>query len=84
MPARLEPEVDLFVEDTTIKIYAQLPGVSEKDIHLALRDDMLELEAKGIDRIFYKELLLPKPVQPDSLQTRFHNGILEITLILEV
>ncbi len=84
MPARLEPEVDLFVEDTTIKIYAQLPGVCEKDIHLALRDDMLELEAKGIGRVFYKELLLPKPVQPDSLQTRFHNGILEITLILAV
>lgn len=84
MPARLEPETDLFVEDATIKIYAQLPGVAEKDIQLALHDDMLELEAKSAGRSFYKEIMLPKPVQPNSLETRFRNSILEITLTLAV
>ncbi len=84
VPAQVEPETDVFLEAAAIKIYAQLPGVEEKDITLTLNKDMLELEAKNAKQRFYKEILLPKPVQSESMEKRFHNGILEITFILAV
>ncbi len=83
-PLQVEPETDLFLEAAVIKIYAQLPGVEEKEITLTLNKDILELEAKSLKQRFYKEILLPKPVQPESMEKRFHNGILEITFILAV
>ncbi|MDW8466304.1 MAG: Hsp20/alpha crystallin family protein [Chloroherpetonaceae bacterium] len=84
MPKTIEPDTDLFVEATAIKIYVQLPGVQEKDIRLVLRGDILELEAKGTRQHFYKEILLPKPVQPSSLEKHLRNGVLEISLWLSV
>ncbi len=84
VPVQIEPEVDVFLEAAAIKIYAQLPGVEEKDIKLTLNKDILELEAKSSKQRFYKEILLPKPVQPEPVEKRFHNGILEITFILAV
>lgn len=83
-PKVLEPEVDLFVEDAAIKIYVQLPGVQENNIRLTLHDDVLKLEAKSAAQTFYKEILLPKPVQPESLMKSLRNGVLEITLVLAV
>ncbi|MCS7211354.1 MAG: Hsp20/alpha crystallin family protein [Chloroherpetonaceae bacterium] len=84
VPKTIEPDTDLFVEATAIKIYVQLPGVQEKDIRLVLRGDILELEAKGTRQHFYKEILLPKPVQPSSLEKHLRNGVLEISLWLSV
>jgi HSP20 family molecular chaperone IbpA len=84
VPVQAEPETDVFIEAASIKIYAQLPGVEEKDITLTLNKDILELEAKNAKQRFYKEILLPKPVQPESMEKRFHNGILEIAFILAV
>jgi HSP20 family molecular chaperone IbpA len=84
VPAQVEPETDVFLEAAAIKIYAQLPGVEEKDIKITLNKDILELEAQSSKQRFYKELLLPKSVQPESMEKRFHNGVLEITFILAV
>ncbi len=74
-----EPLLDLFDETGEILIVAELPGVQEEEIHVELQDDILTLETTG-ERKYAKEVLLPNPVDPESLTKTYKNGILELHL----
>ncbi len=75
-----EPLVDVFDERDYLMVIAELPGVEEKDIHLEIKGDILEVKAEGKDRKYNKEVLLPSEVEADSLKTGYKNGVLEIKL----
>lgn len=75
-----EPMVDVFDEKEAIKVIAELPGVSQEDIKLELKGDILTLKAEHADKKYSKEILLPRAVDEDGLTSSFNNGILEITL----
>ena len=74
-----EPLVDVFDEPEEIIITAELPGVAEEQIDIALEDDILSLHATGT-RKYAKEILLSSPVDAASLAHTYNNGILEIRL----
>ena len=74
-----EPLVDVFDEAQEIVIAAELPGVSETEIHIEIQDDVLSLETNG-ERKYAKEILLPTEVDAASLQKTYKNGILELRL----
>jgi len=74
-----EPLVDLFDEEQEIVIVAELPGVSEEEIHIEVQDDILSLETTG-ERKYAKEILLPGTVEATTLQKTYRNGILELRL----
>jgi HSP20 family protein len=73
------PLVDVFDEAQEIVIAAELPGVSEEEIHIDIQDDVLSLETTG-ERKYAKEILLPAVVDVTSLQKTYKNGILELRL----
>lgn len=75
-----EPIVDLFDEDSTIQVIAELPGVTSESIELDAQGDILTINAEGEDRKYSKEVLLPTTVDPNSLEKNYRNGILEIRL----
>ena len=75
-----EPLVDVFDEKDHIRVIAELPGVSEEDVQLDVKGDILNLKAEGKERKYAKEVLLPCPVKPESLQKSFRHGILELKL----
>jgi len=75
-----EPIVDIFDEGKKLVVIAELPGVGEKDIHLEVKDDILDLSAEAKDRKYSKEVLLPSPVDADSMESSYKNGVLEIKL----
>lgn len=75
-----EPIVDLFDEKGSIRLIAELPGVSDEGLTIELKGDILNLNAAGKERQYAKEILLPYPVKKESLQKSFRNGILEIRL----
>ncbi|MBI4299026.1 MAG: helix-turn-helix domain-containing protein [Chloroflexi bacterium] len=75
-----EPLVDALEEETRVVIVAELPGVEEKDIQAQVQGDILVLSASTANRRYYKELLLPTPVDIASMNSSYRNGILEITL----
>jgi len=75
-----EPIVDVFDEGESLVVIAELPGVEEDDIHLEVKDDILDLSAEAEHRKYSKEILLPSPVDADSLESSYKNGILEIKL----
>jgi len=75
-----EPIVDVFDEGEKLIVIAELPGVEEKDIHLEVKDDILDLSAEAKDRKYSKEVLLPSLVDAGSMEYSYKNGILEIKL----
>ena len=75
-----EPIADVFDEGEKLVVIAELPGVEEKDIHLEVKDDVLDLSAEAKDRKYSKEVLLPSPIDADSMESSYKNGVLEIKL----
>ena len=75
-----EPIVDVFDEGECLVVIAELPGVAEDDIHLEVKDDILDLSAEGKKTKYSKEILLPSSVDAESMESSYKNGILEIEL----
>jgi HSP20 family protein len=73
-----EPLTDVFDEEHQVKIYAEMPGINQEDIHLDLKDDILDIRAESSKRKYHKEVLLPAQVDPKTMTFRYNNGILEI------
>lgn len=92
----LAPAMDVTETDKELRVTAELPGVSEKDIDISLNDDLLTLRAeKKQERTeeregmhitersfgtFQRSLRLPYQVNADQVQARFENGVLRITM----
>jgi HSP20 family protein len=74
-----EPLVDVFDEGHEIVIVVELPGVTETDIQIDLKDDILSIETTG-SRKYAKEILLSEAADASSLQKTYTNGILELRL----
>ena len=75
-----EPMVDVFDEGNEVVVIAEIPGVQENAIKLEARQDILVLSASDGDRKYSKEVLLPCPVQAETMKSSYRNGILEIRL----
>jgi HSP20 family protein len=78
--AEREPIIDVFDEGPEVKIYAEMPGVSESDIKLDLKGDILDIAARSDGRRYHKELLLPCAVKPATVASSYKNGILEVRI----
>ena len=88
------PAMDLVEEGDHYVLRADLPGVSEKDVNVELEDNVLTISGErksehehreeGYYRIerasgaFSRSLTLPEGIDPDSVQARFDNGVLEV------
>ncbi len=74
-----EPLVDVFDDEKTVRVIAELPGVEKKDINLDAADKKLTISV-DTGRKYYKTVDLPTEVDADSAQASYRNGILEVTL----
>jgi HSP20 family protein len=75
-----EPLVDVMEEDEDVVVVAELPGVERDDIDLHAAYDKLVISVDTPKRRFHKELRLPASVNPNSAQTSYKNGVLEVRL----
>jgi len=73
-----EPLVDVLEEEDYLSVIAEVPGVEKQDIALHLEGDMLEIAASTRDRKYWKEVLLPWAVDPQSIESSYRNGVLEV------
>lgn len=95
-PALIAPQLNVSETDSDIRITAELPGVTENDVHVELNDDVLVIRGeKKVERkeekerfhfversygTFQRALQLPFPVDPEQVQANFENGVLTVTL----
>lgn len=75
-----EPMTDVFDEKTEIAIFAEMPGIEEKDLKIDLKDDILTFSAERNTRKYHKELLLPLKLKSENMKIKYNNGILEIRI----
>jgi len=75
-----EPLVDTVVDQNTVKVVAELPGVERSEINLEGTESSLTISVNNPDRKYYKELELPAEVDPNSSKASYKNGVLEVVL----
>jgi HSP20 family protein len=91
---RWTPAMDLLETEEQFVLRADLPGLSESDVHIELEDNVLtvsgerkaEHEAKreGFYRMeraygsFSRSLTLPKGIDPEAVTAAFDRGVLEV------
>jgi HSP20 family protein len=75
-----EPLVDVLEEDEDVVVVAELPGVEKEDIKLHAAKDNLTISVDTSNRKYYKELDLPRGVDPGSARAVYKNGVLEVRL----
>lgn len=94
--AFLMPRMELREGDKEVRIIAELPGVTEKDIDVSLDDDVLTIRGeKRTERreehenthfterafgTFQRSMRLPYRVEPNQVKASFANGILTVTV----
>jgi HSP20 family protein len=88
------PVVDIYDNDTSIVINADLPGVKKEEISVdfhnglltikALRSDEKEVTEKNFYKkeratgVFKRSFTLPDTVNPDTIKAEFKDGVLKI------
>jgi HSP20 family protein len=73
-----EPVVDIFEEKDHTLIVAEMPGISAKEVHLEVEDDLLTISAEKKDKKYRKEILLPRSYPRENMKISCNNGIVEI------
>jgi HSP20 family protein len=90
------PPIDLFETPEAFVLEADLPGVKEEDVKVAVEGDDLVLQGKRSFRQarnggkfhcrerffgeFVRRMRLPESVDKDKLNVEFSNGVLRVTL----
>jgi len=75
-----EPLVDVFTDETSVVIVAQLPCVHKDHIKVHATEDKVTISMDSPEHSYYKELNLPTRVDPKSSTTSCKNGVLEVRL----
>ena len=75
-----EPLVDVIESKNKIKIVAEIPGVSKKDINLDINVRQLKISTSSTKK-YHKVINFSNYVDPSSAKAMYNNGILEITLL---
>lgn len=94
--ANFFPPVDIYEDDHSIILQAEIPGIHEKDLDIRLENNVLtisgerklqnEEKKENFHRIerhygrFSRSFGLPATVDPDSVNADFENGVLKVTL----
>jgi HSP20 family protein len=88
------PSVEVSDSDREVRISAEIPGLSEKDVELTVHDGVLSIRGekksetedknRGYSERWYgrfeRRLALPSGVQEDKAEASFRDGVLTVTL----
>jgi HSP20 family protein len=75
-----DPLVDVFSEEASVVVVAELPGVDKDQIDVHISEDKIEIAVGSSKWKYYRELNLPAKVDPKSSVTCYKNGVFEILL----
>jgi HSP20 family molecular chaperone IbpA len=79
----IEPRVDIWENERTLFILAELPGVRLENMSLLLRSNGLELEAPrsdGTNLVYRRTLEVPRNLDGDSIDACLRAGLLRIKI----
>ncbi len=90
------PAVDILEADDHVEIRAEIPGLSETDVHVSVTDDVLTLKGEKkheseekapkyhrVERSygrFQRSFTLPSNLNPEDIKAKFTNGVLTVSI----
>lgn len=75
-----EPLLDLFVDEASVAIVAELAGIGKESIEVDATEDTVTISVVSGKHRYFKELSLPAKVDPKSSTASYKNGVLEVHL----
>jgi len=75
-----EQLVDVFVDEASVVIVAELPGVDKESIEVDATENRVTILVDSPKRMYFRELILPARVDPKSSAASYRNGVLEVRL----
>ena len=79
---RIVAVADVFEEKDHTLVVVEMPGISEDDVQIDVKDNLLTLYAEHGEKKYRKEILMPKSYPKEKMRISCNNGILEIKCIL--
>jgi HSP20 family molecular chaperone IbpA len=76
----LEPLIDVLEEKDDVVVVAEAKGFNKENLRIQVENQRLTLSAEALERRYRKSLNLPARVIPNTMRTRYKNGVLEIRL----
>lgn len=73
-----EPLVDVFEDEDSTTLVAEMPGVGPEDISIDVRDDILTIQAQKGEKKYRKEMLLRHRTTKEGLKVACNNGVVTI------
>jgi HSP20 family protein len=89
------PDVDISENDDALRLWADMPGVSEKDVSITLKDGVLTVigvvSTAGYDELaplyteynvgnYVRQFTLNEQIDEASIKARMRNGVLQVEL----
>src|ERR1700722_14596008 len=89
------PDVDISENDDALRLWADMPGVSEKDVNITLKDGVLTItgvvSTAGYDELaplyteynvgnYVRQFTLNEQIDESRSKARMRNGVLEVEL----
>jgi HSP20 family molecular chaperone IbpA len=89
------PEVDICEFEDSLRLWADMPGVSEKDVAVSLKDGILTIEgsvsAAGYDHLsplyteynvgsYFRQFTLNAEIDDSRIAAKMRNGVLTVDL----
>lgn len=87
--------IDITEEDGQLKVRADLPGVEKEEINVKADEEKVEIMAESnqeiteenekyyrrerSSRTFHRTIAWPKPVDPETIEAEYNDGVLQIT-----
>jgi len=75
-----EPIVDIFEEGDYLHVMAELLNFKEDEISLTIEGNILIVNCSNSAKSYCKKVELPTGVEKEIVESRYHNGILEVKL----
>ncbi|MCW4022686.1 MAG: Hsp20/alpha crystallin family protein [Candidatus Bathyarchaeota archaeon] len=72
--------IDVISLDKEIQVVMELPGVTKKEIQVKGLPDHIIVVADSLKFNYYKKIPMPCIIDPESIKTKYINGVLEINL----
>jgi HSP20 family protein len=90
------PAMDLVEKEDHLELRADLPGMSEDDVNIEIKDGVLRISGErraeeeetreGYRRVerafgsFTRSVTLPEGIDPNDVKANFENGVLEVSI----
>ena len=79
-------DYELYEEDDAYVLNVDMPGFDLEDVHVSWDEGRLFIWAQHIDdehgrrKSYRRTFRLPKEIEPDDIEARYRNGVLEVHL----